>query len=274
MTAVDSSNAALEAVRVPYVTADEAYALLRTELERLLALVETLDSADWAEPTACTEWTVRDVLAHQAGSYASGTSYREMIHQYRAKPKVGQLPEDAVNALQLAERTDMSAAQLIAEIRRVGPIAIHKWAYQFRLFKLLSVPHPVPGRLSMRHLMWVIHSRDTWMHRLDICRATGRTFEQAHGHDERIVALVILDVAKTLPQKLDGRAVICELSGLASGVWKIGAGQATATIQMDALDFNIYASGRFSYDEVRSKVSLNGDIALAELALKQTQALY
>src|SRR5262245_46796651 len=188
MTALESSNAALEAVRVPYVTGDEAYVLLRTELERLLALLESLAPDDWAKPTACTEWTVRDILAHQAGSYASGTSYREMIHQYLARPKPGQLPEDAVNALQLAERADTSPAQLIAEIRHLGPIAIHKWAYQFRLFKLLSVPHPVPGRLSMRDLMWVVHSRDTWMHRLDICRAIGRTFERTRGHDDRIVA--------------------------------------------------------------------------------------
>jgi uncharacterized protein (TIGR03083 family) len=274
MTAVDSSTAALEAVRIPYVTADEAYALLRTELERLLALAEALDPADWAKPTACAEWTVRDMLAHQAGSYASGTSYGEMIHQYRAKPKAGQLPEDAVNALQLAERADTSPAQLIAEIRRAGPVAIHKWAHQFRLFKLLSVPHPVPGRLSMRHLMWIIHSRDTWMHRLDICRATGRPFEPTPGHDDRIVALVMLDVARTLSHKLDGRAVMFELSGLAGGVWMIGAGRATAAIQMDALDFNIYASGRFTYDEARPKASLSGDITLAELALKQAQALY
>src|SRR5262245_44960696 len=118
MTAVDSSSAALEAVRVPYVTADEVYVLLRTELERLLALAESLGPDDWARPTACTEWTVRDMLAHQAGSYASGTSYREMVHQYLARPKPGQLPEDAVIALQLAERADTSAAQLIAEIRR------------------------------------------------------------------------------------------------------------------------------------------------------------
>jgi uncharacterized protein (TIGR03083 family) len=274
MAAVDSSKAVLEAVRVPYVTADEAYALLRAELERLLALVETLDPADWARPTACTDWTVRDMLAHQAGSYASGTSYREMVHQYRAKPTMGQLREDAVNARQLAERADASPAQLIAEICRVAPSAIHKWAYHFRLVKLLSVPHPVPGRLSMRHLMWVIHSRDTWMHRLDICRAVGRTFEQTLGHDDRIVALVMRDVAQRLSHTLDGRAVLVELAGLAGGVWKIGAGRATATTQMDALDFNVYASGRSSYDEVHTNASLSGDIALAELALQHTQALY
>ena len=131
-----------------------------------------------------------------------------------------------------------------------------------------------PERWIFGFVFDTILTRDTWMHRLDICRASGRTFEQTTGHDDRIVALVMRDVAKTLPQKVDGRAVIFELSGPAGGVWKIGAGRTTATIRMDALDFNIYASGRFSYDEACTKASLSGDIALAELALKQTQALY
>jgi len=47
--------------------------------------------------------------------------------------------------------------------------------------KAWSKPYPISGLLSGRHLMWVIHSRDTWMYRLDICRATGRKFEQSSG---------------------------------------------------------------------------------------------
>ena len=214
------------------------------------------------------------MLAHQAGGYASGTSYRELIHQYSAMLKPGRLPEDAINELQVAERAGKSPAELIAELREAGPIASHKWAYQFRLFKLVSVPHPIAGLLSGRHLMWVIHSRDTWMHRLDICRATGRKFEQSLGHDDRIAALVMLDVARTLSQKLDRRTVLFDLSGLAGGVWKIGPGEPAAAIQMDALDFNIYASGRYTYAEARPKAVLSGDVKLAELALKKTAVLY
>lgn len=274
MLASAASTAILEAARIPYVTAVEAHTLLRTELERLLALAERLDTVDWTKPTACALWTVRDMLAHQAGGYASGTGYGELIHQYGSIPRPGQLPEDAINARQLAERAGKSPAELIDELRRVGPIAIDKWAHQFRALKLLGVPHPVAGQLSMRHLMWVIHSRDTWMHRLDICRATGRNFVQTLGHDDRIAALVMLDVAKALARKLGGRAIEVELSGLAGGVWKIGTGQIEATLRMDALDFNIHASGRYTYGEARSKATLGGDIALAELALKKAVALY
>jgi len=274
MVTINPTRTALEAVRVPGITADEAFSLLHVELERFLALLETLATDDWARPTACTLWNVRDMVAHQAGGYASGTSYREMFRQYLVKPKPGQLPEDAVNARQLAERAGKSPAELIAELRQVGPVAIKNWAYQFRFAKQITIPHAVPGSLSLRHLMWVIHSRDTWMHRLDICRATQRKFEQTAGHDGRIAALVMLDVEKTLRRKLGQQALVFDLLGLAGGVWKIGAGQPAATIQMDVLDFNIFASGRFSYVDARPRASLFGDIALAEMALKNLLVLY
>jgi uncharacterized protein (TIGR03083 family) len=122
--------------------------------------------------------------------------------------------------------------------------------------------------------MWVIHSRDTWMHRLDICRATGQIFEQTAAHDGRIVALIISDVARALSKKLDERAIVFELSGISGGVWKIGSGDPAVIIKMDALDFAIFASGRFSYEEARPKVSLTGEVKLAEQALKNMLVLF
>jgi uncharacterized protein (TIGR03083 family) len=262
------------AASIPYVTAGEAFMLLQTSFERFRQLLASLEPTDWNKPTACTAWNVHDMVAHQAGGYASGTSYREMFRQYSSIPKPGQLPEDAVNNLQVSERREKSPAALITELEQVGPVAIQKWAYQFRFAKLITIPHPVPGSLSLRHLMWVIHSRDTWMHRLDICRATGRKFEQTTEHDGRIAALVMLDVEKALSKKLGGRALIFELSGVAGGAWKIGAGQPAVTVVMDALDFNIFVSGRYSFSEARSKMTLTGDTAFAEKLLKDLLILY
>ena len=145
-----------------------------------------------------TEWNVRDMTAHQAGAYASGTGYPELIHQYIVALKPGQLAEDAINRRQLADRAARSPAELIAEIKQDGDKAVHNWAYGFRLLKPLGTPHPAVGWLGMRYLMLVIHSRDTWIHRLDICRATGREFEQTREHDGRIAGLVMLDVADNL----------------------------------------------------------------------------
>lgn len=274
MATIATPSTVQNATRIPYVTADEAQHLLQTELDRFMQLVATLTEDDWSRPTACTDWSVRDILAHQAGGYASGTGYREMLRQYSALPKRGQLPEDAINALQLRERADATPADLIAELERVGPSASQNWAYGFRLVKPLGIPHAVGGFLTLRHLMWVIHSRDTWMHRLDICRATRRPFEQTREHDGRIVALVVRDVAMRLRKSPGSRAVILLLAGEAGGEWQVGPGTAAATIEMDALDFNILASGRYSDDEGLAKAVISGDRALAERVLRNARALY
>jgi uncharacterized protein (TIGR03083 family) len=161
MASISLLNTAVPAETIAYPTADEAFSLLKTQLDRFLVLLETLDEADWSRPTACTLWNVRDIVAHQAGGYASGLGYREMIRQYGRIPKRGQLPEDATNELQLQERAGKSPEEMIDELRRVGPLAIQNWAYHFRLAKQIYFPHPVGGLMSLRHLMWVIHSRDT-----------------------------------------------------------------------------------------------------------------
>ena len=274
MVAISTHPAFVDAASVAYVNADEAYRLLQTELARFLALVDELGPDDWEKPTACSEWNVRDILAHQAGGYASGTGYMELMRQSSRRPEPGKLIEDAINKFQLQERAGKSPTELLAELRRAGPVAARKWAYHFRPLKLFSLPHPVAGKLPLRHLMWVTHSRDTWMHRLDICRATGRKFEQSREHDGRIAELVMLDVADVLAMKSNGPALVFELTGIAGGTWKIGQGEAAATMRMDVLDFNIFASGRYTYEEARPKMMITGDVSSAEEALKKILVVY
>ena len=274
MIAVSASPLVLDAAGIPYVTAEEAHTLLQTELDRFFRLIEKLGPDDWGKPTACTAWNVRDMLAHQAGGYASGASYRELIRQLSGRPRPGQLPEDKVNEIQLRDRADKSPAELIAELRRVGPVGAQNWAYGFGVLKLISIPHPVIGKLSLRHLMWVIHSRDTWMHRLDICRATGQVFEQTTEHDGRIAALVMRDVAEVLAWKFHGPALTFELTGIAGGTWKLGHGDPVAAITMDVLEFNIFASGRTSYEQARPLMTITGEVNTSEKALKELLVLY
>lgn len=274
MIAIAATTNIQEASAIPYTNADEAYQLLQTELERFLRLVEQLGPQDWEKPTACTEWNVRDMLAHQAGGYASGTGYVEQFRQAMHLPKAGQLPEDAINEFQLKERVGKSPQELTAELRQAGPVAAQKWAYQFRLAKLFSIPHGVVGSLPLRHLMWVIHSRDTWMHRLDICRATGRKFEQTAGHDGRIAALVMRDVAAALARTYRGPALVFDLTGAAGGTWQVGSGEPAATIRMDVLEFNIFASGRYTYGQARPLMTITGDVQQAEKALEDLLVLY
>ncbi len=259
---------------IPPTHADEAHRLLTDAFACFLRLIESLHADDWSKPTPCAAWDVHDMVAHQAGGYASGASYREMFRQYAQIPKAGQLPEDAINALQVGERKAKTPAELIAELKRVGPPAIHNWAYGFNAVKWIALPHPVGGFMSLRYLMWVTHSRDTWMHRLDICRATNRPFEQSREHDGRIVELVVRDAAKKLRKRLNGKALTLTLTGVAGGAWQVGNGEPAAGLEMDALDFNIFVSGRFSYEEGMARAKRSGDTALVERTFKNLLILY
>lgn len=274
MTALSLPQTIARAEDIPSVNADEAHRLLTTALSRFLILIESLHADDWFKPTACTAWNVHDMVAHQAGGYASGTSYKEMIRQYTSKPQPGQLPEDAINALQVGERKSKTPAELISELKQVGEVAAHNWAYGFNAIKWIATPHPVGGFMSIRHLMWIIHSRDTWMHRMDICRATNRPFEQTREHDGRIVELVVRDVAGKLRKRLNGKAITLTLTGVSGGEWLLGSGESVSGLEMDALDFNIFVSGRYSYQEGMNRAKISGGNPVIQNAFKNLLVLY
>src|SRR5919109_5153944 len=82
-----------DAAHVAPISRAEARVLAEAELDRFLALVESLGPEDWAKPTACTLWNVRDILAHQAGAYAGYASWREFRRQLGQRPARGQLME-------------------------------------------------------------------------------------------------------------------------------------------------------------------------------------
>ena len=84
----------------------------------------------------------------------------------------------------------------------------------------------------------------------------------------------MLDVARLLHPKLNGRAIVFDLSGIAGDAWKIGSGEVASKIQMDVLDFNIFASGRLTYEEALPRAVISGDQALVEKALNNLLILY
>src|SRR5262245_13131378 len=111
---------------IPLLSHKEAGLMARVELERYIALLETLSEDDWLKPTYCTLWNVQQMVSHQAGAYAGFASWAEFKHQWNPppRPKPGQMVIDAVNDLQVTERAEATPAELIAELRGVGPKAV------------------------------------------------------------------------------------------------------------------------------------------------------
>jgi hypothetical protein len=94
---------------------------------------------------------------------------------------------------------------LIAELRRVGPRAIATRHRLPALLRALRLPLPTLGVVRVDYPTGTIYTRDMWIHRFDICRATGRPTSVARERDGRVLALAVRDLARSLPKTPGGR---------------------------------------------------------------------
>jgi hypothetical protein len=100
-----------------------------------------------------------------------------------------------------------------------------------------EVVNGVPETWSLGYVTDVILTRDPWMHRLDLARATGRDPVHTADHDGVIIADVVAEWARR-----HGQPYRLELTGPAGGSWSSGTGG--AEIVIDAADFCRILSGR------------------------------
>ena len=80
---------------IPPLEHDEAMALAEAELDRLLAVVDSLDGHDWTRPTDCTGWTVRDMLGHLLGMFALQADPEERTRQIKTAAELAAAPARA-----------------------------------------------------------------------------------------------------------------------------------------------------------------------------------
>lgn len=191
----------------------------------MLELLRTLGEADWPLPTDCTAWDVRPVLGHLVGAAEGFASPPEMD---------GTRPVDGGNAVQVAERADATTSELIARYEVVIPSAL-RWRRRLRWIPVSMDDDG--GRFSMRELYEVVLTRDIWIHRVDISRATGRAMVLTPEHDGRIVEDCVIDWAKK-----HGRPFNLLLTGRAGGGFESHAGQ--VPVEIDAVEFVRALSGR------------------------------
>lgn len=260
----------------------EAARLARAELERFLAVLETLTDEDWGRPTACPLWDVRQVVAHVAGAAAAFTNWSLFRRQadpsvqrpYRAR---GLSQLDAMNQIQVDDRAGRTPGELVAELRQVGPRAIatrHRLPGPLRAIRV-RLP-PLGGWVPIGYLTDMIYTRDLWMHRLDLCRAVDRPMRLEPAHDGRLTALVVRDLgrARAFRAALGPVSVLYRLAGPAGGSWHLGRAQQMpdAELTLDGLDFHLLASGRLGARDVR--VTVAGDAAVAARAVATTTVPY
>ena len=221
----------------------EAMHRAEAEIDRLLAMVDQLSDADWMRPTDCVEWTVRDTLGHLLGMWELQADPEERARQIRAAGQAaqrsGKLRIDELTALQVSERAHLSPAELRQALHYAAPRGLAARRNFPPEFQATPYDPAIPGEgiWTLGYLFDVIHTRDPWMHRVDICRATGAELVLSADHDGRIVEDVVAEWAGK-----HGQPFVAELTGPAGGRYIFGTGG--ESIQLDAIEFCRILSGR------------------------------
>lgn len=251
------------------------------ELNRLLTLLALLSDDDWTQPTVCPLWNVQQMVAHLAGATASSASWAEFKRQndtavLRPYMQRGLTRLDAMNQIQVDARADATYTKLLNELQVSGPQAIRTRQRLPWLLRVIRFPFGEPlGFVPIGYLTDLIYTRDMWMHRFDICRATGNKMLFTQEHDGRMVALVLRDLARTLPSKLNRHSVVFRLSGKICGAWSIGKNLTPdATLQMDVVNFMLLTSGRLRGEEIARLVTASGDQDVVAATLSNISVPY
>lgn len=276
VNSVESASATevKQAEEIRPVNKNEAAQLATFELEQVLTLVEQLEGDDWTQPTDCSEWNVRDMTAHLAGACAGYASWPEFRRQAVFNPHLLKtiVSVDGVNIRQLEDRVDKSPQELIAELQKVGPKAVNTRRSVPNLVRKINIPaQPMSGFMSIGYLLDVIYPRDQWMHRMDICRATGKPLVITPGHDHRLLDLVMRDVARTLGGNL---AIQVNITGALTAGYRFGEATPAAEIDIDYLTFNRRASMRINADEALKSTIIRGEETIARQFLQDCPVLY
>jgi len=225
----------------------EARTLATAENERVLNLLQTLSEDEWTRPTDCTNWNVRAVAGHLLGVTEGFTSPRALVHMMRAgKKEAGDGSfVDGMTAVQVRERAELTHADLLGRFADAAPRSTRFRARIPAPFRAMPMKQELLSgeteTWKLGYLLDIILTRDTWMHRVDIARATGRELVLTNDHDGRIVADAVAEWARR-----HHRPFTLELTGPAGATFTGGSGDEPITI--DAVELCRIFSGRATGD--------------------------
>ncbi len=224
-----------------------AMRLATTEYERVVALLASLTPEQWSAPTDCPAWDVRAMAGHMLGMAQMAATLRETARQQvgsqRRATRDGVSQIDALTALQVEKNADLRPSELVEELRRVGPKAARARRRSPGFVRARTMPglqdvgdHQEPWTFG--YLLDVILTRDPFLHRVDITRATGAPMHADPAHEGVIVDDVVQEWAGR-----HGAPYQLVLTGPAGGRWSHGEAE---RMELDAFEFCRVLSGRSS----------------------------
>jgi uncharacterized protein (TIGR03083 family) len=184
----------IQSRNIPRIQHDEAMAITAEENRRLWELLVEIRPDQWSLPTDCTRWDVRAIVIHLIASAEAQASAVEFVRQAvvgsRLTKQIGGIyPVDGLNEAGLRARSHLTPAELPELWSSVAARALRARRRMPRPIRALPLLRLAPKYWKpVGYLYDIGFTRDVWMHRVDLSRAIGRTFDATAAHDGRIVA--------------------------------------------------------------------------------------
>jgi uncharacterized protein (TIGR03083 family) len=239
---MSTTTVATPVSRIEPISHRAAGAIAATENARLAGVVAALQPGDWSKPTDCALWDVRELVCHLVAAMEGNVSVREFVHQARAGSRAaGDRPFiDGMTEVQVRERSNLDPVELTRRLTVLAQPAARARNRPPRPLRSIPFRQEVAGRKEtwkLGYLFDVVLTRDAWMHRVDLSRATATPLELTADHDGVIVADVVAEWARR-----HGRPFTLHLDGPAGATFVAGSGG--EGLHLDAVEFCRIISGR------------------------------
>jgi uncharacterized protein (TIGR03083 family) len=222
----------------------EGMELAETEYGRFSDMLQQLQPSDWSKQTVCSDWNVKQMVAHVLGFAESNASFRVFVNgMRRGKKRAGEKGYDlfvhGMNEVQVEEREHLTPAELVGRWSEMWPKAL-KGRKRFPPFMRpirVEFGPPIGKKPMGSYAIDVVFTRDTWMHRIDVCRAVGLDPVLTPEHDGRLIEDMVAEWAR-----VHGLAFTLHLEGPAGGTFVSGSGG--NELRIDAVEWIWILSGR------------------------------
>jgi uncharacterized protein (TIGR03083 family) len=265
---------------------------------QLLHLLSTLTPGEWAAPTACDDWSVKDIAAHMVADDLGVVSRGRDRHS-------GADWFDASSHQSLVASIDRQNDEWVRAMRRLSPQLICEllWMSGEQLFEHFCAldPHATGGPVSWAGPdpapVWLDIAREYtegWAHQQQIRDAVAAVRDDGSAtalRDRRFFAPVLDAYARALPHTFrdtdapDGTHVRLVIDGEAGGAWSLvrdggawglwsgvdAAPAASVTMDQDVA-WRLFTRG-MTPAAARERASLEGDAALAARVLETVAIL-
>ncbi len=247
----------------------------RVLAERYAEVVESLTAPEWDQPSRCSGWTVRDLIAH------TGSNFR-LVVEPPTEPGDPNLTAEELQESLVRERDSWSAQQVSDEFLRFHGLAVDVFA-AIQEEPLASAPMTLSELGTYpTHLLADAFAFDLWCHLyVDLLAPEGPVTRPVKDAEDDILRPGIGWMLAGIPQMCRPVGAVLDkplglqLTGPGGGAWTLQAGQPfpvvaegligpTAVVTSSATDFVLWGTKR---SEWRSMASVAGDEAYAAAVL-------